>query len=300
MFEIKHLKTLKTLAETGNVRKTADLLFTSQSALSHQLKELEKRLNNTLFVRNTSPVEFTPCGQVLLALAYKILPDIEYAKSQLKRHEIKEKHLVLAIACHACFQWLLPLTKQFSQQHSDVKIEFVEQIFLPEDKPKSTRQNVDILFTDEREEGAHYTYKALGKFEMVAVLGQQNKVTNNNYISAEHFSQQTLLSYPVAPETLDIFKLFLNQYAQKPKNIKQVANSHVILQMVAADMGIAVLPNWLVKSLTQHSLVQTKSVGQNGIYKTLYARYQENNADLALIEQLIPQCKSAFEALCTI
>jgi LysR family transcriptional regulator for metE and metH len=66
MFEIKHLKTLKTLAETGNIRKTAEVLFTSQSALSHQIKDLEKRLSTSLFIRNTSPVEFTEQGNILL------------------------------------------------------------------------------------------------------------------------------------------------------------------------------------------------------------------------------------------
>jgi LysR family transcriptional regulator for metE and metH len=71
----------------------------------------------------------------------------------------------------------------------------------------------------------------------------------------------------------------------------------MILQMVAANMGIAVLPKWLVNSLSKQSLVQTKRIGETGIYKTLYARYQAQSPHIEIIEQLIPQTIAAFERL---
>ena len=139
MFEIKHLKTLATLADTGNIRKAADLLFSSQSALSHQIKELEKRLNAQLFIRNTSPVEFTEAGKILLNLANDILPSITAANNALKMPSEEVTTLKLAIACHACFQWLLPVTADFSEQASitsknnqtseKVNIEFIDDTF---------------------------------------------------------------------------------------------------------------------------------------------------------------------------
>ncbi len=315
MFEIKHLKTLTTLAETGNIRKAADELFTSQSALSHQLKDLEQRLNTPLFIRNTSPVKFTTQGQVLLNLADDILPKINNALTELielKGEKNTVKQLNLAIACHACFQWLLPVTEQFLQQNTVLKIEFIEQIF-PEQYAHNSTTDVDILFTDEKTENDGFIYHALGTFEVVAVLAKEsgikekeakksepekNSLTSKAFLSAADFNQQVLLTYPVKTEHLDIFKLFLNKAkAHKPKAIKQVANSHVILQMVAANMGIATLPDWLVNSLTKQSLVQTKRIGECGIYKTLYARYQADNKLADIIQQLIPQTVAAFDDL---
>ncbi len=297
MFEIKHLKTLATLANTGNLRKAAEQLFTSQSALSHQIKELEKRLNAPLFIRNTAPVQFTAQGKVLLTLAEKILPEVEYANQQLKHGVNSPEKLILAIACHACFQWLLPLTAQFSALYPKLDIEFIDQIFLNTDNKEQKKQAIDVLFTDENDGNEQYIYQEIGKFEVVAVMANQNKLSKSIYINANDFSQQTLLTYPVKPEQLDIFNLFLNTYKQQPKNIKQVANSHVILQMVAANMGIAALPDWLVNSLSKQSLVQTKRIGKKGIFKTLYARYHSSNKQINIIEQLIPQSKKAFEGL---
>jgi len=300
MFEIKHLKTLATLANTGNLRKAAEQLFTSQSALSHQIKELEKRLNAPLFIRNTSPVQFTEQGQVLLTLAEKILPEIAHANQQLKQGVNSPEKLLLAIACHACFQWLLPLTTQFSALYPKLDIEFIDQIFLNNDDKEQKKQPIDVLFTDEINHHEQYIYQEIGQFEVVAVFSKQNKLNQKNKnanISASDFNQQTLLTYPVKPEQLDIFNLFLNQHQQKPKSIKQVANSHVILQMVAANMGIATLPDWLVNSLSKQSLVQTKRIGEQGIFKTLYARYHSSNKQVKIIEQLIPKSKKAFEDL---
>ena len=59
MFELKHLKSLLALEACGNMRKAALQLFSSQSALSHQLKELEHRVNGKLFIRNSTPLRLT-------------------------------------------------------------------------------------------------------------------------------------------------------------------------------------------------------------------------------------------------
>ena len=132
--------------------------------------------------------------------------------------------------------------------------------------------------------------------------GNNHSLADKEFLTPSDFSQQVLLTYPVKAEQLDIFKLFLNKASNteknyQPKAIKQVANSHMILQMVAANMGIATLPNWLVNSLSKQALVQTKRIGEKGIFKTLYARFQTDTVNLDIIEQLIPQAVAAFDAL---
>lgn len=298
MFEIKHLKTLSTLATAGNIRKAADELFTSQSALSHQIKDLEQRLGASLFIRNTAPIEFTVQGRILLTLAETILPKIHTALSDLTGEQNNEEKLNLAIACHACFQWLLPVTEQFSHQHPTLKIEFMEQFF-PQQLDNQAAEKIDVLFTDEKIDNDNYMYQTLGKFEVVGVLAKQNNLTKKSFLSAADFSQQVLLTYPVKTEQLDLFRLFLNKTANKhqPKTIKQVESSYMILQMVAANMGIATLPDWLVNSVTKQSLVQTKRIGERGIFKTLYLRYEAQNKHVDIIKQLIPQTVAAFSNL---
>jgi LysR family transcriptional regulator for metE and metH len=313
MFEIKHLKTLSTLADTGNIRKAAEVLFSSQSALSHQIKDLEQRLNTPLFIRNTSPVEFTEAGRVLLNLGEEFLPKIKAANSLLKSPSLTKSSLKIAIACHACFQWLLPVTSHFSKQNSKVKLEFIDESFDINQSLKHNEDKVDILFTDEKLSEDNITYQEIGQFEVMAVISNQQFSTHlkadshikptdkveqtSPYLLPKHFSQFTLLTYPLPTEQLDIFKLFLTPAKCKPSKIKQVTNSHVMLQMVSADMGVATLPDWLVTSATKQSLFHCMRLGENGIYKKLYARYNKNSIQLEMIEKLLPEAIKEFANL---
>ena len=70
--EIKHLKTLTALAEQGSLAGAALTLNLTQSALSHQLKELETRLNLELYLRKSRPLVLTAAGSQLLALARQV------------------------------------------------------------------------------------------------------------------------------------------------------------------------------------------------------------------------------------
>jgi len=313
MFEIKHLKTLTTLANTGNIRKAAEELFSSQSALSHQIKDLEQRLNTPLFIRNTSPVEFTEAGKVLLSLGEELLPKIKDANNTLKSPSLAPSSLKIAIACHACFQWLLPVTSHFSQQNNKVELEFIDESFEIHKHKKQSEDKVDILFTDEKLAEENVIYQEIGQFEVMAVLSneQASKVqlservvyfsqgseTTTPYLLPEHFRQLTLLTYPLPPEQLDIFKLFLTPAKCKPSKIKQVTNSHVMLQMVSANMGVATLPDWLVSSVTQQSLFHCMRLGETGIHKKLYARYDKNSKQRDMIEKLLPEAIREFTNL---
>lgn len=85
MIELRHLRTLLALRETGSLVEAAERVHLTQSALSHQLKDLENRADSPLFVRKTRPVEFTRAGLRLLALADQILPEVRKAERDLAR-----------------------------------------------------------------------------------------------------------------------------------------------------------------------------------------------------------------------
>ncbi|MCJ8319231.1 MAG: LysR substrate-binding domain-containing protein [Colwellia sp.] len=292
MFELKHLKTLAALETTGNVKKTAEILFTSQSALSHQLKELEHRLNATLFIRNSNPIIFTEQGKLLLDLAKNILPLIDKTYSELVEPSKTSTILKVSIACHACFQWLIPLSEQLKKSKEALELEFVDQVF-----SNNHQVQADILFTDEYDHEDGYSYQKIGNFELVAVVAKKHISAKKPYLIAKDFNTEILLTYPIKPQQLDIFKLLLDRPSYQPKSIKQVNNSHIILQMVAAGMGITTMPDWLVNSLTQQALVQSIPLTKTGIFKTLYARYHRESTLKNEIETILPQIISAFGRL---
>lgn len=122
--EIKHLRTLTALAEQGSLAGAAQSLNLTQSALSHQLKELETRLGLELFLRKSRPLVLTAAGQQLLALARQVLPALAQTEKQLQAlHSGDAGRLHLALDCHSCIQWLLPLLPDFRRQWPGVDLE---------------------------------------------------------------------------------------------------------------------------------------------------------------------------------
>ena len=76
IIELRHLKTLLALEETGSVSLAAKRVFLTQSALSHQIRALENYYETPLFERKSTPLRFTPAGMRLLQLARELLPQV--------------------------------------------------------------------------------------------------------------------------------------------------------------------------------------------------------------------------------
>ena len=122
--ELRHLRTLVALRDTGSLVEAAERVFLTQSALSHQLKDLELRLGCALFIRKTRPVRFTSAGQRLLRLADEVLPLLHSAEHDLARLAGGESgRIYMAIECHSCFEWLLPAINRYREAWSDVELD---------------------------------------------------------------------------------------------------------------------------------------------------------------------------------
>ena len=124
MIELRHLKTLVALRDSGSLIEAADSLCLTQSALSHQLRDLEERLDCRLFVRKTRPPQFTSAGRRLLAAADEILPMIANAEKDVGRLTAGESgRLHIGIECHSCFQWLTPCLDQYRNNWPQVDLD---------------------------------------------------------------------------------------------------------------------------------------------------------------------------------
>ncbi|WP_103069110.1 methyltransferase domain-containing protein [Aquimarina sediminis] len=82
--EIRHLKLIDTVAEVGSLKNAAEKLFLTQSALSHQLKEIETRLGTQIFYRVNNQLIFTTSGKELRDASKEILERLEQAENNIQ------------------------------------------------------------------------------------------------------------------------------------------------------------------------------------------------------------------------
>lgn len=124
--EIKQLKALRTIAEVGSFSSAARKLFLTQSALSHQIKNLEEELGETLLIRGKRHVTPSPAGQVVLISAEQILAEVNAIKEHFEAsNQGPVKGNLRIAASYFGMGWLYgDLCEEFMAQFPDLEITF--------------------------------------------------------------------------------------------------------------------------------------------------------------------------------
>ncbi|NRF25748.1 HTH-type transcriptional regulator MetR [Vibrio coralliilyticus] len=303
MIELKHLKTLATLRDTGSLTATATTLHLTQSALSHQIKDLEARIGGQLFLRKTRPVRFTSEGEILLNLADQVLPRLARAENELA--SLKEDvngRLHMAIECHSCFQWLMPALREYQVAWPSVTLDFSSG-FGFEPLPALMSGELDLVITSDIQPRSEVHYEPLFDFEMRLVTTTNHPLAANTSVEPSDLENETMLSYPVQKNRLDVVKHFLHPAGIEPAKWKQADNTLMLVQMVSAGLGVAALPNWAISEFSRQGLISSISLG-DGLWRRLFAATRNSDKDKRYLQAFFntarQQSKSHLEGIKTV
>ncbi len=285
MIEIKHLKAVQAIADKGSVQRAAELLCITQSALSHQLAQLELRLGQPLFVRKSQPVVFTASGRLLLNTAAKVLPEIQSLNAKLKPAAGKAQLLRLCVECHACFHWLMPAVKVFASQPPGDEIEWVAEIE-HQAVEKLLQGELDVVLTSDKRSEPGISYQPLFSMQLRALLSPEHPLAIKNWLEPADLQQQTLLGYPLPQARQDVFRFFLAGVPFQGRQ-RQISQASQILQLVAANQGVAVLPDWMAQPYLQQGLIASLALSRNGLWRPMYLCCRQADADTPAIQRLI-------------
>jgi len=268
MLDIKYLKLIKALAQTQSISLAAKQLHLTQSALSHQIAKLEQYYNTPILQRNSRPLTLTITGKELLGYALDILPKLEAAQRMLKSSQ-DIKLLRIAVECHSCFDWLMPAMHSYKQEYPYIELDLISG-FQPKPEELLLDASTDMVLTSNPQYHDNLIYTPLFEYEIVVILPSGHCLENQEYITAQDFSQQTLITYPVSDDSLDIIKQVLLPSGISPKR-RVTELTIVMIMLVAAGQGIAALPKWAVINYLQKGYINTKPINQNGLWGKLYA-----------------------------
>lgn len=278
IIELRHLKTLLALEETGSVSLAAKRVFLTQSALSHQIRMLENHYGAPLFERKSTPLRFTPVGKRLLRLAHDLLPQVTDAERDLARIiEGEAGELRIAVECHTCFDWLMPAMGEFRPIWPQIELDIVSG-FQADPIGLLLQHRADLAIVSEAEKQNGISFQPLFAYEMVGICAPDHPLAAKNVWTAEDFIGETLITYPVPDEMLDLPKKILI-----PKNINPPRRHSeltiAIIQLVASRRGIAALPYWTVMPYLEKGYVVHRQITDDGLQSKLYAAIRTEDTD---------------------
>jgi len=287
-----HLSLLREVQRQGSLTAAARSLGLTQSALSHTVRKLEQQLGTPLWVREGRGLKLTAAGNHLTALAQRLLPQFEHAEHLLSQFARGERGtLRIGMECHPCYQWLLTVVEPFLSRFPDVDLD-VKQKFQFGGIGALFGHEIDMLVTPDplRRKGLHF--EPVFDYEQVLVVGKAHPLASRTHVVPADLEQETLITYPVPLERLDIYSQFLLPSGSVPKRHQVIETTDIMLQMVASGRGVAALPRWLVSEYQGKMSVVPVRLGRHGVAKQIFLGLRATDVEIGYIASFIELAKS--------
>ncbi len=278
MLELRHLRTLLAVAETGRLNAAAEVLHLTPSALSHQLRALEQDIGAPLLLRSPAGLRFTPAGERLLALARQVRTAMQQAQADVQRIQGDARgSLRVVLECHTCYDWLMPVLDAFRQRWPEVDIDLVSG-FHSEPTRLLQQGRADMVIGARPPADRQWRSLPLFRFEILLVVPPGHRLAARKRVLAPDLRGETLITYPVPEERIDLIREVLAPAGVKlPRRTAEL--TVVIEQLVASRRGVAALPNWAVKPAIDRGDLVGLRIGARGLWSALYATVPRALAD---------------------
>jgi LysR family transcriptional regulator for metE and metH len=293
MLERIHLAILAEVERQGSLTAAAAVLHLTQSALSHSIKKLEQQLGTDVWLREGRHLRLTQAGQYLYAVAQRVLPQLDLAEERVRQFAQGERGtLRIGMECHPCYQWLLKIVSPYLAAWPLVDVD-VKQKFQFGGIGALFGFEIDLLVTPDPLNKPGLQFEPVFDYEQVLVVHKEHRLAGQEQVAPEDLLQETLITYPVPLERLDIYQLFLLPAGCAPRRHKTIETTDIMLQMVASGRGVTALPKWLVTDYAPHLQLRTLRLGSSGIQKHIYLGVREQEYGVDYIQSFVEMARTA-------
>lgn len=241
--EIRQLKAFLAIADAGTFTAAAQRTHYTQAALSMQIKQLEKEVGVPLFIRMPRRVVLTEAGERLLERAHHILREHDAALAELaelagaERGRLRVGSASGMVSADSLPAILKKLRK--SHQHAEVSVisgtseELVKRILAGE---------IDMAFVSLPVQARNVESEVLSQDQLVAIASPRHKLSKQRVVSAFALAGEKLILGERGGNTRRLIDEFFAEAGLKPKVAMELNRQAAIKNMVAADMGVGIVP----------------------------------------------------------
>lgn len=236
------------VAATLSFSEASKQLFISQSAVSQSIKVLEKKLNQTLFIRSTKKVQLTPEGDILLKHVEPAINLIQKGENQLlEANTLNGGQLRIGASDTICRYYLIPYLNRFHKAYPNVHIKVTNQTSI-ECAHLLENGQVDFIITN-------YPNSGLSNSQNVRVINEFHDVfvANQEYfpLKGETVSLQKLQTYPIlmldrkSTTSEFLHHMFQREQLDLVPEI-ELSSNDLLIDLARIGLGIAFVPDFCI------------------------------------------------------
>ncbi|MDK9709432.1 MAG: LysR family transcriptional regulator [Desulforhopalus sp.] len=279
--EIKHLRMLSAISESGNMTRAAEKLCITQSALSQQLKDIEGKLGTGLFFRTRKKMIVTEVGRQLLETATQVLETLDQAEQDISRKISGERgELKVGTQCIFCYKWLPQVMHLFQQKFPGVEIEVGNSSDL---SAELLNKKYDLIISGAVSPGELHTSVPLFQDQLVCVMKADHPLSACGFIQFDDFHGNNLISHAEKGRNR-FYQQILKPKGIEPKKIMNVGAPQAIIEMVAAGFGISIFPRWAIAEALKTWPLVCRPISPRGLPLTWHAVYLKH-ANIPIYQQ---------------
>ncbi len=262
--EVRHLRLVSAVAELGSLTRAGDRLHLTQSALSHQLRDIESRLGAALFLRVGKRLVLTPAGERLLATARDVLDRLDRTEQDIHQMgKARAGMLRLTTECYTCYHWLPPLLVRYRKRFPQVEVRIdVGATGRPLDMLLAGKLDLAIMSTPVRDR--RLVSRPVFDDELVVVAARDHRFAKQTHVRLSDLRDETLYVYPPKQESR-VLQEVLVPSGHVPARVEEVMLTESIAELVKAGLGVSVLARWAVQPLVDAGSLVIRPLTARGL-----------------------------------
>jgi len=249
------------VASTLSFSEAASQLYISQSAVSQSIKTLEKKLNQTLFIRSTKRVQLTPEGEILLRHIEPAINLIKRGEANLTESNTNGGQIRIGASDTICRYFLVPYLEKFHKEYPNAHIYVVNASSTRcAELLESGQVDLIVVNTPNSRIGNHAVVKEIHNFRDVFVANEHFQKLRDKKLSLKQ-----LLDYPImmlereSTTSEFLHSLFQREQLDLVPEIELTSND-LLIDLANIGLGIAFIPDYCLTDKNSEYLfvVETK------------------------------------------
>jgi LysR family transcriptional regulator for metE and metH len=265
--EIRHLRLVSAIASAGSMTRAAERLYLTQSALSHQLRDIEARFKTQFFARLGRRMVLTPAGERLLVSARRVLSDLEQTEQDVRSLAGGGEGIIrVCTQCNTGYHWLAPLLTTFQRKFPRVSVNVLAEAT---ERPVQALLDgrLDLAILTDRRRDPRLRLRPLFIDEMVAICAPDHPAAKRRWLSPRALAKEHLLIYSSVPEESFVLKRLLAPAGLTPARVSFIMLTEAMVELARAGVGVGVLPRWSAHRAIANGAVAALSIGRKGVHR---------------------------------